>query len=70
MFAFLVHQEVRDAHGCLDQHLARPAARAFFLDLTNDRQGKVVIRPDQTSAMAGLTRLCCRLDHAGAQTLA
>ena len=70
MFALLVHKEVGNAHGRLDQHLARPLARPLFLDLAQDRQREVVVRADQTRAVTGLTGLRRRLDHARAQALA
>ena len=70
MFALLIHQEVGDAHRRGDQYLARPFAGALFLDLAQDRQRKVVVRPDQAGAVAGVARLCRRLDHTGTQTLA
>ena len=70
MFALLVHQEVGDADGRGDQYLARPFAGALFLDLAQDRQRKVVVRPDQAGAVAGVARLGRRLDHTGTQTLA
>ena len=69
MLALLVHEVVGDAHGALDQHLARPLARALFLDLTQDLQRKAVIRPDEACAVAMRAGLGRRLEHAGAQPL-
>ena len=70
VFAFLVHDEVGNIHWTLDQHLARPAAHAFFLDLAQDRQSHIVVRPDQACAMTVRARLGGGLNHAGTQTLA
>ena len=69
MFALVVHQEVHDADRRLHQHLTRPTAHAFFFQLTQDVQGKVVVRADQAGAVAVVARLGRRLDHAGTQTL-
>ena len=70
MLTLLVHQEVGDANRRFDEHFAGAAAGALLLNRAQDRQGKVIIRTDEARAVARMTRLCCRLDHARAQTLA
>ncbi len=47
VFALHVHQEVDDRHRCFDQNLARTASDALFLNLAQDGQTDVVIRPDK-----------------------
>mmetsp|Transcript_18163 Transcript_18163/g.28373 ORF Transcript_18163/g.28373 Transcript_18163/m.28373 type:complete len:697 (-) Transcript_18163:5201-7291(-) len=70
VLALLVHQEIGDANRAFDQDLAGPATCAFLFDLTQDRQGQIVVRPDQAGAVTGRTGLCRGLDHARTQTLA
>ena len=70
VLALLVHQEIGDANRATDQNFTCATAGTFFFDLAQNRQGQIVIRPDQTRPVTRRTRLCSCLKHTGAQTLA
>ena len=70
VFAFAVHQEIGNRDGRAHQHFFAARAHAFFFELAQDRQGHVVVRPQQAGAVAMAAHLRRRLEHAGAQALA